>query len=172
MKVGAREYAEDYALPIDEAVDRLSHQEDLSALLGRISMVAGPRLAGAFLRHEPAFGGVVRLTGEGPLSGLDAILSDPLRPLVTIRYGAEYSERALVKAIEDTSWAKMSPTIQGVYFDAVSGEIVVDVVDVVDDGVALADALASQPQLRDLPVRINVVGAPLSDSLGMAGDSP
>lgn len=160
----AREYAEDFALQEAEAVDRLSQQEDLSLLLGRISTLAGPRLAGAFLRHEPEFGGVVRLTGEEPLPGLDAVLRDPLGPIVAIEYAARYSERELVKAIEDTLWAEISPTIQGVYFDAVTAEIVVDALGGPDGGVALEQALGSHPQLRDLPVRIDVVGAPASDS--------
>ncbi|MHA7155295.1 hypothetical protein [Arthrobacter sp. TMN-50] len=172
LEIDARGYVEDYALPVDEAADRLSHHEDLSALLGRISTFAGPRLAGVFLRHEPEFGGVVRLTGEEPLSGLDAVRGDPLWPIVVIEYGAEYSMLELVKAIEDTPWEEISPTIQGVYFDAVTAEIVVDVIGGADDGVTLARALASQPQLRDLPVRINVVGAPLLDSSGIAGILP
>ena len=168
----AREYAEDFAVPVDEAVGRLSSQEDLSVLLGRIRTLAGPRLAGAFLHHEPEFGGVVRLTGEEPLAGLDAVLGDPLWPIVGVEYGAEYSERDLVKAIKDTPWAEISPTVQGVYFAALTGEIVVDAVGGPEDGAALADVLARQPQLRDLPVRVNVVAAPLSDSSGPAGDSP
>ena len=163
-EVDAREYAEDYEVPQGEAVDRLSLQEDLAVFLGQISAVAGPRLAGSFLQHEPEFRGIVRLTGEEPLFGLDALSRDNTWSFVTIEYGFEHSERDFMRAIEVTPWEEISPSIQGVSFDPVIGEIVVDTVGGADDAARLELELAAQYQLQGLPVSVRAVEEMSSDS--------
>ncbi|MBE0009648.1 MULTISPECIES: hypothetical protein [unclassified Arthrobacter] len=164
MDVDAREYAKEYEVSQDEASGQLNSQENLGALLGRISAVAGPRLAGSFLRHEPEFGGVVRVTGEQPLTGLDTLSGDAMWSRVSIEYGSQHSERDLVKAIEATLWAEISPNIHGVYFDPVIGEIVVLSVGGRDVASYVELALVTHSQLQGLPVSVKVTEEVISDA--------
>lgn len=48
--------------------------------------------------------------------------------IMKLRSGSGHSERDFVKAVKATLWAEVSPSILGVYFDPVVGEIVVHAV--------------------------------------------
>lgn len=56
-------YALDFDVTVEEAEERLAAQGELNVALSALRDLAGERLGGAWIEHEPELRGVVRLTG-------------------------------------------------------------------------------------------------------------
>lgn len=163
LEVDARQYASDLSIPTEVALERLEIQDDLGQALPSLKQLAGGRLAGAYIQHVPDFKAVLRLTGSKPLLVLDSAVKYSGLP-ITLEYGAGESQEDLITIVERTDWAAISPSIQGVYTDATTGEVVFDIAASGERLVEVSKLLLAHAALEGVSVRFDSFDEPFADS--------
>lgn len=94
----AGEYARRYAVPLDEAVRRLTAQADSMTATDAIARTYRDRLAGISVEHAPAYRYVAHLTGDAPVPATTVATRGGAIPVV-FRTGARASRDRVVWAI-------------------------------------------------------------------------
>ncbi len=155
----AGEYARDYAVPLDEALRRLTAQEDSAAATDALAEEFRDRLAGIVIEHRPAWRIVVVLTGDTPVPGR-SIVAGGLTVPVIFRTGAGATREQVVWAMTWHQGAIRALLRRGpgMGLDPRTGELVVTI------GASDAEAAGGAELLRQriaaiahVPVRISVI---------------
>lgn len=163
LEIDSRRYAQDFRVSEEEALKRLNVQSGLQTDIPKWSSLAGSRLAGAYIQHEPQFGVVIRLTGTEPIIELDEA-ADAAEVSVDVQYGAAHSQGDLIAIVEQNNWAALSDRIQGVYADIRTGKINFDFYGSEAEAEELGALLASYKALDSIPTKVIRWDAPGSDA--------
>ncbi len=155
----AAEYARIYTVPQDEAMRRLTAQQDSVAVTDAIAARYRDRLAGISVQHRPDYRVVVYLTGEAPVPATSIASGRTLVPVV-FRTGARASRDRVVWAITyhqaAIRAALASPPSMGL--DLRTGELVVIVGTAIAAADGGADAIdAKLEALTGVPVQVRVL---------------
>ena len=155
----AGEYARDYAVPLDEALRRLTAQEDSVAVTDALAEEFRDRLTGIVVEHHPVWRIVVVLAGSTPVPDRSIVAGGMTVPIV-FRTGAGATREQVVWAM---TWHQGAIRAllrhgPGMGLDPRTGELVVTV------GAGDAEAAGGAELLRQrivaiahVPVRISVI---------------
>lgn len=119
-------YAQQFAVPLDEAVRRLTAQEQSVAATDRIAERYRDRLAGIVIEHGPTYRIVVHLTGTDPVRPSSVRTATMTVPIV-FETGAKATREQVVWAM---TWHQAElraalPKAPGIGLDPRTGELVV-----------------------------------------------
>lgn len=150
-------YAQQFAVPLDEAVRRLTAQGESVAATDRIAGRYRDRFAGIVIEHMPAYRIVVHLTGAGPVAPSSVRTSAMTVPIV-FETGAKATREQVVWAM---TWHQAElraalPKAPGIGLDPRTGELVVIV-----GGVAAPDGAAPLDErleaIAGVPVQVRIL---------------
>lgn len=157
-------YARDIGVSHDEAMWRLTKQDQFGDLVLLIQNAAPGRFGGSWIQHEGDFQLHIRLTGEETPTSINE-LAGQQPGLVTIHAGA-----ALALADAEALLTNMGPELdqhpaaQGVFYDVRHEEFVIDMIGVPTPtrsaGEVIADLRATLPP-EVLHARINLLDTPV-----------
>lgn len=155
----AGEYARDFAVPLDEALRRLTAQEDSVAATDALAIEFRDRLAGIVIEHRPTWHIVVVLAGNVPVPERSVMAGGMTVPVI-FRTGAGATREQVVWAM---TWHQGAIRAllrhgPGMGLDPRTGELVVAL------GASDAEAAGGAELLRQriasithVPVRISVI---------------
>ena len=155
----AGEYARDFAVPLDEAMRRLTAQEDSVAATDALAIEFRDRLAGIVIEHRPTWHIVVVLAGNAPVPERSVMAGGMTVPVI-FRTGAGATREQVVWAM---TWHQGAIRAllrhgPGMGLDPRTGELVVAL------GASDAEAAGGAELLRQriasithVPVRISVI---------------
>ena len=125
LKQDAAEYARQFDVTADEAIQRLAMLPQMAETLALLETSNPDRFAGGWAEHEEAFGLVVRFTGEDVGLALAHEALARLDAPVEMRFGREhtlaalYAGQARIERTIDKSYPQM-----GMYVDVKTGSVV------------------------------------------------
>lgn len=126
LQQDAAEYARAYAVPLPEAIRRLTAQQDSVPAIDAIADRYRDRLAGVSVQHRPDYRYIVYLTGTDPVP-MSWIIAGTTRVPVQFRTGAKASRERVVWALTHHQ-AAIRAALQGypaMGVDPRTGELVV-----------------------------------------------
>lgn len=146
----AEAYAQDFAVSLEEASQRLHAQNASGPIRTEIANVAPDRLVGVRLEHGDELKIVARFTGSEPIDLPSSISASdiPVEVVTGYRHTAEEVNRAITAIIPELVG------IDGIYYDEVADVIALDVSqnDLATSALSPVTAVAEK---LDIPVRID-----------------